>query len=205
MAAPYVRIANLALSHLGEDANISSLDPPEGSVEAEHCALWLPIARDTLLEMHAWGFAKRRVAPALVHAPYDEWQFAYERPADCIRVLEVRPNGVALPASMDPIRFDWETDADDRQLIVTDAENAKIIYTRRVEDPSRFTPLFTEALAWLLASYIAGPLIKGDAGQQAAQAAYTAFLAMYACAAGSSANQAKVRIEREAPWMAARA
>lgn len=204
MSAPYVRIANLALSHLGDDATVASLDPPEGSEQAEHCAMWLPIARDTLLEMHNWGFATRRVQPALLHTGYGPWGYAYERPADCIRVLGVYPDGYIRRAEAGA-EFDWETDENAVQLILTDTENATIVYTRRVDDPSKFTPLFTESLAWLLASYVAGPLIKGTEGQQAAQAAYGAFLAMFARATGSSANQAKLKIERDAPWMAARA
>ena len=58
--ASEVDICNLALSHLGDTATIASLDPPEGSAQAEHCARFYPIARDSLLEMHAWGFATSR-------------------------------------------------------------------------------------------------------------------------------------------------
>jgi hypothetical protein len=34
---------------------------------------------------------------------------------------------------------------------------------------ANFTPLFVEALAWLLASMLAGPMLKGDVGAAAAQ------------------------------------
>ena len=53
--ASEIAICNLALSHLGDAANIASIDPPEGSAQAEHCATFYPIARDSLLEMHDWG------------------------------------------------------------------------------------------------------------------------------------------------------
>ena len=55
-----VEICNLALSHLGDTATVASIDPPEGSAQAEHCARFYPIARDALLEKHDWSWATRR-------------------------------------------------------------------------------------------------------------------------------------------------
>ena len=57
-----VDICNLALSFLGDDANVSSISPPEGSQQSEHCARFYPIARDGLLQMHNWNWASRRRA-----------------------------------------------------------------------------------------------------------------------------------------------
>ena len=57
--ATEVDICNLALAHLGDDATIASLSPPEGSAQAEKAARFYPIARNTLLEMHTWNFASK--------------------------------------------------------------------------------------------------------------------------------------------------
>ena len=62
--ASEVDICNLALGHLGDNATVSSISPPEGSAQAEHCARFYPLARDALLEMGYWNFAMRRVALA---------------------------------------------------------------------------------------------------------------------------------------------
>ena len=62
--ASEVDICNLALSHLGDNATVASIDPPEGSAQAEHCSRFYPIARDTLLEMHNWNFSTRRAVLA---------------------------------------------------------------------------------------------------------------------------------------------
>lgn len=51
--ASEVDICNLALARLGDNATVASIDPPEGSAQAEHCARFYAIARDSLLEMHA--------------------------------------------------------------------------------------------------------------------------------------------------------
>jgi hypothetical protein len=48
-----IDICNLALSHIGQAADVSSIDPPENSIEAEYCARFYPMARDTLLEAYA--------------------------------------------------------------------------------------------------------------------------------------------------------
>ena len=56
-----IDICNLALARLGDDATVASIDPPEGSAQAEQCARFYSIARDTMLEMHDWRFATKRV------------------------------------------------------------------------------------------------------------------------------------------------
>ena len=63
--ATEVDICNLALAHLGDDATIASINPPEGSAQAEKAARFYPIARNTLLELHSWNFAscKRAFIP----------------------------------------------------------------------------------------------------------------------------------------------
>ena len=32
-----VQICNIALAHLGDTATVASINPPEGSAQAEHC------------------------------------------------------------------------------------------------------------------------------------------------------------------------
>ena len=42
--ATEVDICNLALAHLGDDATIATIKPPEGSAQAEKAARFYPIA-----------------------------------------------------------------------------------------------------------------------------------------------------------------
>ena len=60
--ATEIDICNLALAHLGDDATIASIKPPEGSAQAEHAARYYPIARNSLLESHTWNFAAKRAS-----------------------------------------------------------------------------------------------------------------------------------------------
>jgi hypothetical protein len=189
----YVDIGNLALSHLGDDATVAVLDPPESSAQAVHLSRFIPIARDEMLEGFAWKFAQRRATLALRAETSDAWEFAYAEPSDCIRVIGILPYGYTSDDNATEL-FDTESADDGTPLIITNTENATLLYTARVTDPSRFTPLFTSALARLVAAYVAGPLIKGEEGQKAALQQYQAFLGIWGRATTSSANQSRSRV-----------
>lgn len=200
--ASVVDIANLALSRLGEDATISSIDPPEGSAEAEHAAMFYPQARDALLEMHEWRFSIKRVLLALTTSDTFEWSYAYAIPSNMLRALAVLPETASAEDAGE--NFDQQLDASDAQIILTNCETASLKYTARVTDTARFSPLFVEALSWLLASYMAGPIIKGDQGRKVAQGCLQMFATFLAQAKASDANQRKVEPEHTPDWIGAR-
>ena len=198
-----VEIANLALAHLGDKATVASLDPPEGSAQAEHCARFYPIARDTLLEMHAWKFCTRRATLAQLDVDTFDWQFAYAEPSGALKILAVLQS--ADSSGNDGHPFETEGDADGRALIRTDVEDAVVRYIARVTDTTKFSPLFVDALAWLLASYLAGPVIKGDQGMAVAKNCYQSFLVAFSRATMADSNQRKVEPGHSPDWMTARA
>lgn len=202
MAATEVDIANLALANLGDDATIASLDPPEGSPQSEHCARFYPLARDVLLEAHPWGFATRRITPALLTTTNDAWTYQYRLPADCVRVIGVLPDGYQRDDQAH-LFFEIESDADG-DVLLTNTSGATLRYVTRLTDPTRYSAAFTQALAWLLSSYIAGPLLKGDVGAAAATTAWQVFLTWFARASGLDVSQSRRRLDHMAPWMAAR-
>jgi len=223
MASP-TDICNLALSHLGDEATVASIDPPEGSAQADHCARWYPIARDMLLQEHTWSFATRRIQLAQVAYPYTSWQYAYAKPDDCLKFFAVLPPdapndyyaGVPplsrqpfdtrpIPAvSYVPQDFATEIDEDGNDIIVTNQDQAVGRYVIRVEDTTRFSPIFVEALARLLASYLAGPIIKGAEGRQESTGQYNAYLVAKARAVQADGVQRQVRPQQIVPWMAGR-
>ena len=87
--ATEVDICNLALAHLGDDATIATIKPPEGSAQAEKAARFYPIARDSLLEMHTWNFASKRGSLALTTVTLDQWDYAYQAPADMMNPVSI--------------------------------------------------------------------------------------------------------------------
>ena len=166
-----VDICNLALSHLGDSATVASLDPPEGSAQAEHCARFYPIARDALLELFEWNFATKRRVPAEVVNNWAQWDHAYARPADCLKVIAVQDPSATddtaysyngLITRLVPQPYACETDDNGAQIILTDQATALCRYVARVTDTTKFSPTFTVALSWYLASMLAGPVLKGD-------------------------------------------
>lgn len=208
-----IDIANLALSHLGEDANVSSFDPPEGGPHAELCARWYPIARDAMLEMHAWNFALARVSPPARDSEASSWLYAYPLPAECISVVSVLPpdamNDYASLvidgySSYQPQGFAVERLTDGTVVVYTNAADAQLRYTKRVTDTSRFPPLFVIALARLLASYLAGPIIKGDVGRNEAKGHLQIFQMELRQATASDAGQQNNDIKAVTPWMVGR-
>lgn len=200
--ASEVDIANLALARLGDNATIASIDPPEGSAQAEHCARFYPIARDSLLEMHAWKFATRRVLLAALAIDSWGWSIAYAEPTGAIKLLAVLPAAASNDAETQP--YETGSDANGASIILTNQEGASLRYIARTTDTTRFSPLFVDALSWLLASHLAGPVIKGDDGAAMAKSCYANFRAVLSQAIVSDANQRKTSKDHNPPWLAGR-
>lgn len=200
--ASEVDICNLALARLGDNATVASIDPPEGSAQAEHCVRFYAIARDSLLEMHAWKFATRRVQLAKLTVPSWDWSFAYAEPTGALKLLGVLSATASNDDETQP--YEAESDANGAAIILTNQEDASLRFVARVTDTTKFSPLFVDALAWLLASYLAGPVLKGDAGAAMSKACLQSFLLAFSNAKVSDANQRKVRPEHTPAWIAGR-
>lgn len=212
--ASEVDICNLALSHLGDTATVGSLDPPEGSIQAEHCARFYPIARDSLLELHPWGFATRRIQLAQLGTGWPEWDYSYAQPADALNIIAVLPpdatddysqglSNVPLAAggSYVPKAFSCEIDANGADVIYSDQEDAVLRYTALVSDTTKFSPLFVMTLSWHLASMLAGPIIKGDAGAAEAKRCASMMQAFLSKATESDAGQRRINPQHSVTWM----
>jgi hypothetical protein len=157
-----VEISRLALGHIGDAARINSIDPPDNSVQAQHCATFYPIARDELLEMHDWQFATKRwnLELSLVEFENGEWAYAYSLPSDYIRALKVCPQGAPMDFPGQPFKIESDVTELDT-LLLTNVTDAVLHYIYREEETGRYSPTFISALSLLLGSYLAGPIIKG--------------------------------------------
>ena len=221
--ATEVDICNLALAHLGDDATIASLSPPEGSAQAEKAARFYPIARNSLLEMHTWNFAAKRGNLALTTKTLDQWDYAYVARADMMSPFSIisptaqndyatrmsagdTPGGITsnyaptiVAGQYTPQQF-----AIEGTYIYTNQENAMLRYQAFITDPSTFSPLFVITLSWHLASMLAGPIIKGDQGIAEAKRS-TEMMQGYLASAKQSDNlQRDITIEHIVPWTSGR-
>lgn len=225
--ASEVDICNLALGHIGDNATVASIDPPEGSAQAEHCARFYPIARDNLLEMHYWNFTMRRVSLSSVTNNWPEWQYAYAVPSDCLAAIAVMPpdanddystrfvptdtpdfahnySPMIAAGRYVPQPFSLETLDDGSAVIYTNQEQAMLRYSAYVKDPTRFSPLFVMALSWHLASLLAGPVIKGDQGAAEAKRCAQMMAGYLSQAKERDSNQRRNTIEHIVSWTAGR-
>ena len=173
-----VDICNLALANLGDEATVSSIYPPEGSVQAEHCARFYPIAVKSILELHDWGFATHRTPLTLYEDEENPrigvWKYCYALPSDCLRIISVDPPGLRKQSAPEYAKgyYDYEIGINDDglQCLYTNIENAVMKYVATTNIRDQFFPYnFLMAVAWKLSAMLAGPMIKGDTGAQMAQ------------------------------------
>lgn len=198
----------MALSHIGAEAQVSNINPPDGSAEAGYCARFYPIARRIAMESHAWTFAKTRATLALVTTnPSSLWLYAYALPSDMVNAIRVLNLATveAILLSLDSfsmattnalywqllLRNTEQSSADfeiEGGVLLTNEPDAVLIYTKDEENVSNWTPTFTSAVAQLLAGYLAGPIIKGTDGMKVGQAWTQSGLNLLGQAASSDAN-----------------
>ena len=197
--ASEVDIANLALSRLADVANVSVISPPEAGTTAEIVARFLPIARDSLLQMHSWDFATKTARLALLAEEPVGWDYMYTVPVWMIKALSVTQEGTDTLCD-----YVVETNSDNRLVVLTNASEAILRYVERVIDPDRFSPLFVDALSWMLAANIAGPIIRGELGQAAANQCLknAQQLTNQAIAADSRQRHSRVGDKHLPSWMA---
>lgn len=196
---PTVDVCNLALSLIGQSANISSFSPPEGSVHAQLCAAMYPLALGGLLERHPWAFATQRATLAQLATAPDGFAYAYALPADALRVWELRETADAPLA-------DYELVAQGGvRVLVTNIPAALVLYTFALDIPQVYPPMFKLALAHALAALIAGPIIKGEGGAAVAKAMTQLAQQYTAQAAASDAYQKRETQVHTPVWIAGRA
>lgn len=144
--ASSVDIANSALTKLGEDRIMSLTDNVKAAREINAV---FELRRDKLLRTYAWNFAMKRASlPALDDGPAWGYTYAYQKPSDCLRFVQVNdyfciPSLVNYAAGVDsePYRIEGQT-------IATDfAAPLKVRYIRRVSNSGEFDACFIEAFA----------------------------------------------------------
>lgn len=176
-------IWNLALSHIGSGDTID--DEAEQTLEAEQCRKFYPLALDLLLERHGWDFAIDTVPLSLLSesAP-GQWTYRYSVPDDYIRAIQVLgdislvsavwiTNDEYLRQLQDNAKqYQIEVDSNEKRTIVTNEYQAQLRYVFRNTLTGSFSPGFVMTLSYLLASMIAGPIVKSAKMVASQKAAY---------------------------------
>ena len=223
-----VDICNLALANLGDPAIVQSINPPDGSAQSSHCSRFYPIARDSLLQQHAWNFCTTRMSLAMASSnptvnalnPNGVWAYAYAAPSDVLQYLAILdpqalddysagiPSYTGLRTSgagfYQPQPFALETDGDGNPILLTNVQNAVLRYTTSITDTTKFTPLFIEALGYKLASILAGALLKGSSSVQMAKAMLELHRLAMAQAMSSDSSARDIKPVQGAAWITGR-
>ena len=216
-----VDICNLALARLGDEANIVSISPPDQSAQAGYCARFYPMSLSAVLDEHNWGFNSKLVVLALTTNPSSLWDYCYEVPSDMISVIalydttavgDVNYGGFPSNATTSSIYGDGskasylnrlathgnqqdysvESDTDGNIVLYANQQNAMLKYAAYTTNTAVFPPSFIDALAWKLASNLAGIMIKGDIGVSASMKCMQAYAMALRAAKDSDSQNRKV-------------
>lgn len=134
--ASNVQIANWALAKIGADT-ITSFT--EDSKEARAVNLLYESVRDTVLRDHSWNFATKRISlPSLVSTPAWGYDYEYQLPSDCLRVISIQDDLIAYKI--------------EGRKLVTDSDEINLRYVYRVTDPNEFSPNFIDAFVTRLSA-----------------------------------------------------
>lgn len=192
-----VSICNMSLGHIKSKSTIASLDEKKNA-EARVCKLYYAQARDETLEEFNWPFAKRTAVLATVGEAPLGWAFEYAYPADCIAVRKI----LTTYRTDDPLPYElMHSELSDSLVILTDEEAAQIEYTKRVENTTLFSSLFTMALSHKIGSYIAMPLSGKDSMRDAQISLFDIVISK---ARASALNQEQKDEQPDANWITAR-
>jgi hypothetical protein len=137
-----VDLANRALTKVGDDrlTSIGEDSEPGRVVRASY-----DIVRDAVLREYPWNFAKRRAALASsLPAPAYKYDYAYQLPADFLRLLEIQGQTGGYG--------DWEIVG--RRIEINASGPLRITYVASVDDPNQYDALFVEAFCTRLAAEI---------------------------------------------------
>jgi len=163
--ASEVTICNQALLRCGVKAIIQSRS--DDSEEAEACDAFFDQVRDRVLASFNWPFARRKKELALLLEEDLEWEYVYQLPSDCMIVRRLTV-GLRQVLSDQEIPYEMRSaTAGETRVLCCDVPNVTAVYTAKVTDPTKWSPLFCDALSWLLAHELAMPMSVKPELQQA--------------------------------------
>ncbi len=159
MASGPVEIANLALSWLGGQSIISLDDP---TTEAQLVKANYNMSRRAVLEEREWTFAvKRAQLPPLAAPPLFGYNFAFLLPSERLNLINVyHPN---TSNQRQPPGIEHVVEGDQ---VYADVNLINVKYRVDLDDTTKFSPLFDQALAAHIAARIAVPLTENATQQE---------------------------------------
>lgn len=165
--ASELEIWNAALALLGEEVFLSDPDADPAPRQQRVAKALLPPVRDTLLRLHPWLCAERRMTLTPLAAGAGDWRYAsaFILPVEALRVWSVES---CQPYQVGP-HVEYKTDGtvkSRRQAVFSDeTQPLKVRLIERVAY-QHLDPLLADAMAHELAARMAGPLQADKAMQR---------------------------------------
>lgn len=166
MPVTQVSICNSALAKVGQSP-IQSLSQDTRAAQLLN-GIFDQI-QDEFLAQHPWNFAiKREQITANASVPVYEFDYTFDLPSDCLRVLDQEADDVDLEPK-------WVVEG--RTILANDPTlNIRFIY--RNVDFSAWNPAAAEAFAWRLAVSVAYALTQSSDREKACMQQYQAALSL---------------------------
>lgn len=169
-----LNIYNAALAKLGGNRLEQVLADDEAGSVASLCRLLLPQLLDLALDYAPWSFALARAelsAQAPVNArQHGRYPYSLPLPGNMIRPVRL---GAEEPGH--PFVIEGET-------LFSPVPQAELVYVKRVNEPEKWTPAFTQAVILGLAAELCPAVLNDISRQQLYRQEFQAALA-YAAAA----------------------
>lgn len=136
----------------------------DDSTSSKMCMRFYVPLRNGLFRSARWNFCERRAQLAqLATPPAFEFAYAYQLPADCVRVWEYNGAGVTTSSYLvyyqTGIRYQPMFKIEGRSLVSNDSQ-AYIVYSQKISNPAEWDPLFYQMVETWLASKLAAAIPK---------------------------------------------
>jgi hypothetical protein len=174
--ASQVEIANRALTKLGAARIISFADDNKQSRSVNSM---FNVVRDAELRAHLWSFTiKRDSLPALTTTPAWGYDYEYQLPPDCLRLLEV--DDIYPGPNLDDYRNanTQEFTIEGLKILTNKDAPLKIRYVSRVADTTQWDATFVEAFACRLAMEMCEDLTQSNSKKESVKDDYNTAIMM---------------------------
>jgi hypothetical protein len=155
MSISKIASCNIALSHIGSSERITALT--DDTKEARILNLMYDFSRQFVLQDFEWGFAERRALLSLLSVEVTGFDYAYQYPNGCLKAREIYQS---VPEEKPIDYLIMAQDTEDSTMIVTNEQNATLIYTADITNVNMFSAAFNVALSYQIAANIAVPLTE---------------------------------------------
>jgi len=181
MANSWPELCNRALLIVGAD---TIMDLEEESPSAQACKLLLPGTLDSVLRSHEWSCAEAVVSLAADStAPTIGFSYRYLLPVD--------PWALKVRKVCDEDGNEYEYTVRGRYVETNCSAPAKIVITKRIEDPTEVDALCADVLVLRLAADLAGKIVSSQSMRDEFMKEYARQLAHAAAVDSNEINRSR--------------